>query len=238
MKLFVTLLTALSSTLALADYHRSNSKYYGFYHSVAPDPAAVVAETDKFSELDCGKTYSADVGLAEEVFNGAYQSTHFSINTYQNAADQQRVAEIFRRCPSAIELLADLNAVGVIPTREYLGFAPTEEGDWNQDLVSAKFDMIIEPQNQRAYAAAYAKIMSAAAQDVGLRSRGNDLVGFGEAVFTNWVYLGAETLTKLDQIQQALLTHPPYATFAKETAGMRVNVNTTQPQFLEAYPRQ
>ena len=102
----------------------------------------------------------------------------------------------------------------------------------------AKFDVIIEPQNQRAYAAAYAKIMSAAAQDVGLRSRGNDLVGLGEAVFTNWVYLGAGTLTKLDQIQHALLTHPAYATFAKETAGMRVNVNTTQPQFLEAYPRQ
>jgi hypothetical protein len=76
-------------------------------------------------------------------------------------------------------------------------------------------------------------MMSAAAEDVGLRSWGNDLVGFGNDMFTNWVYLGAENLTQLDQIQQALFAHPAYATFAKETAGMRVNVNTTQLQFPE-----
>jgi len=238
MKLFVTLLAALFSTLALADNHRPNSKYYGFYHFIAPDPAAVVAATDKFYASDCGKAYPADVGLAEEVFNGAYQSTHFFINTYQNAEDQQKAAEIFRSCPSGLEFLADLNAAGVIPTREYLGFALIEEGDWNQDMVFAKFDVIIEPQNQRAYAAAYAKMMSAAAEDVGLRSWGNDLVGFGNDMFTNWVYLGAENLVQLDQIQQALFAHPAYATFAQETSGMRVNVNTTQLQFLKAYARQ
>ena len=100
--------------------------------------------------------------------------------------------------------------------------------------VSAKFDMIIEPQNQRAYAAAYAKIMSAAAQDVGLRSRGNDLVGFGEAVFTNWVYLGAETLTKLDQIQQALLTHPLTRPLPKRSraCGKREHNPTAVPRGL------
>ena len=57
-------------------------------------------------------------------------------------------------------------------------------------------------------------------------------------MFTNWVYLGAENLVQLDQIQQALFAHPAYATFAQETSGMRVNVNTTQLQFLKAYPRQ
>ena len=98
MKLFVTLLAALFSTFALADDHRPNSKYYGFYHFIAADPAAVVAATDKFYASDCGKAYPADVGLAEEVFNGAYQSTHFFINTYQNAADQEKAAEIFRSC--------------------------------------------------------------------------------------------------------------------------------------------
>ena len=71
----------------------------------------------------------------------------------------------------------------------------------------AKFDVIIEPQNQRV-CAAYAKMMSAAAEDVGLRSWGNDLVGFGNDMFTNWVYLGAENLTQLDQIQQSLFAHP------------------------------
>ena len=87
MKLFVTLIAVLFSTLALADDHRPNSKYCGFYHFIAPDRAAVVAATNKFYSSDCGKTYLADVGLAEELFNGAYQSTHFLINTYQNAAD-------------------------------------------------------------------------------------------------------------------------------------------------------
>ena len=85
---------------------------------------------------------------------------------------------------------------------------------------------------------AYAKMMKAAAEDVGLRSWGNDLVGFGNDMFTNWVYLGAESLTQLDTIQQALFAHPAYTEFAQNTAGMRVNVNTTQLQFLKAYPKQ
>lgn len=238
MKFFITLFAVFFSSLSLADDHRPNSKYYGFYHFIAQDPAAVVAATDKFYASDCGKAYPADVGLAEEVFNGAYQSTHFFINTYQNAADQEKAAEMLRSCPGAVEFLADLNAAGVIPTREYLGFALLEEGDWTQDSVFAKFDVIIEPQNQRAYAMAYAKMMKAAAADVGLRSWGNDLVGFGNDMFTNWVYLGAESLTQLDAIQQALFAHPAYAEFAQNTAGMRVNVNTTQLQFLKAYPKQ
>ena len=87
MKLFTTLVAAVLSTLALADDHRPNSKYFEFYDFIALDPAAVVAATGKFSASDCGKTYPADVGLAEELFNGAYQSTHFFINTCQNAAD-------------------------------------------------------------------------------------------------------------------------------------------------------
>ena len=118
-------------TFALADDHRPNSKYYGFYHFIAPDPAAVVAATDKFYASDCGKAYPADVGLAEEVFNGAYQSTHFFINTYQNAADQEKAARS-SELSKWLEFLADLNAAGVIPTREYLGFALIEEGDWNK----------------------------------------------------------------------------------------------------------
>lgn len=98
-----------------------------------------------------------------------------------------------------------------------------------------KFDVIIEPQSQRAYAAAYARTRSAVAEDVGLRSWGNDLVGFGNDMFTNWVYLDAETLTQLDKIQRALFAHPVYATFTKETAGIRVNVNTTAvPKGLSA----
>ena len=54
------------------------------------------------------------------------------------------------------------------PTREYLGFALTEEGAWTQDVVFAKFDVVIESQSQRAYAAAYAKTMSAVAEGVGV----------------------------------------------------------------------
>ena len=82
----------------------------------------MVVAADKSYASDSGKAYPADVGLAEEVFNGAYQSTHFFISTYQNAVDQEKAAEIFRSCPSSLEFLADLNAAGVIPTREYLGF--------------------------------------------------------------------------------------------------------------------
>ena len=87
MKLFTPLVAALLSKLALADDHRPNSKWYGFYDFIRLDPAAVVAATDKFYASDCGKTYPADLSLAEELFNVAYQSTHFFINTCQSAAD-------------------------------------------------------------------------------------------------------------------------------------------------------
>ena len=54
--------------------------------------------------------------------------------------------------------------------------------------------------------------------------------------FTNSVYVGAESLTQLETIQQALFAHPAYVAFSKETANMRESVNTTQVLFVKSYP--
>ena len=81
-------------------------------------------------------------------------------------------------------------------------------------------------------------MMASAAQDVALRSYGNNLAGFGNDKFTNSVYVGAATLTQLAQIQQALFAHPAYADFSKTTSDIRENVNTTQVLFIKSYPRQ
>ena len=40
-----------------------------------------------------------------------------------------------------------------------MGPAAIDENDWTQDSVFAKYDIIVEPQNQAAYAAAYADMM-------------------------------------------------------------------------------
>jgi hypothetical protein len=121
---------------------------------------------------------------------------------------------------------------------EHLSFALVAEGDSTKDFAFAKFDVKVEPQHQQAYAMAFATMMGTAAKDVALRSYGNNLAGFGNDKFTNSVYVGAETLTQLAQIQQALLVHPAYADFSKKTSGMRENVNTTQVLFIKSYPRQ
>ena len=79
---------------------------------------------------------------------------------------------------------------------------PSAEGNGSNPFF-AKFDVKVEPQHQQAYATAFAKMMRSAAKDVALRSYGNNLAGFGNDKFTNSVYVGAETLTQLAQIQQA-----------------------------------
>ena len=79
--------------------------------------------------------------------------------------------------------------------------------------------MKVAPQNQAAYAM-HRKMMTAAAEDVDLRSYGNNLAMFGNDRL-NSVYVGAESLTQLETIQQALFAHPAYAAFSKETADMR-----------------
>ncbi|GIS01594.1 MAG: hypothetical protein CM15mP103_01450 [Gammaproteobacteria bacterium] len=136
-----------------------------------------------------------------------------------------------------MEFLADLNAAGVIPTREYLGFALIEEGDWNQDLVFAKFDVIIEPQNQRAYAAAYAKMMSAAAEDVGLRSWGNDLVGFGTTCSPTGVSGRRESDAARSNPASAIRPSR-LRDLCQRDCGHAGEREYDQLQFLKAYPRQ
>ena len=160
-QLTLVVMIALISGFALADNHEERGPFYAFYHFAAPDPAAVVAAMDKFWASDCGKQYPADAGLSQEVFNGGYPSTHFIINTFQNAADQQKAAEILSTCPSAIAFLGDMTAAGVEPVSQYLGMAPIDENDWGQDSVFTKYDIIVEPQNQAAFAAAFAKMTKA-----------------------------------------------------------------------------
>ena len=144
---------------AIADDHAEAGPFYAFYHLQTANPAAVVAAMDKFWASDCGKKYPADVALSEEVFNGGNTSTHFIINTFQNSEDQAAAAEIMRSCPSALSFLAEFYN-DAQATSQYMGPAAIDENDWTQDSVFAKYDIIVEPQNQAAYAAAYADTVS------------------------------------------------------------------------------
>ena len=170
MKLLVMFIAAALSIPALSDNHSPENPYLGFYYFSAPNPEAVVKAMDTFYESDCGKQYPADVALAEQVFNGGYESTHFFLNSYANAAAQQKAAEIFRTCPAALAFLTEMSEAGVVFTMEHLSFPLIAEGDSTQDFAFAKFDVKVAPQNQAAYAMALRKMMTAAAEDVDVRS--------------------------------------------------------------------
>ena len=122
MKLPVMLVAAALSIPALSDNHSPENPYLGFYYFSAPNPEAVVKAMDTFYDSDCGKQYPADVALAEQVFNGGYESTHFFLNSYANAAAQQKAAEIFRTCPAALAFLTEMSEAGVVFTMEHLSF--------------------------------------------------------------------------------------------------------------------
>ena len=164
MKFLVLFFSFVFSGLIFADDHQDSGPFYAFYHLQVTNPAAVVAAMDQFWASDCGKEYPADVALAQEMFNGAYRSTHFIINTFQNSNDQSKAAEIMRSCPDAITFLQELAASGTTPVMQYMGAAPIDENDWTQDTVFSKFDIIVEPQDQAAYAGAYMKMMKAASK--------------------------------------------------------------------------
>ena len=207
----------------------------GFYHFYAPDPAAVVAAMDKFWASDCGKEYPAEVALSAEVFNGGYPSSHFVLNTFPNAAAQEKAASILMGCPDGRTFLKDLQAAGVKPTTQYLGFHAAEGGNWREDTAFAKFDIVVEGQNQGLYVAAWKKMMAGVLEDIDVSSYGIGAVVFGNDKFSHWVYVSAKNSTELAATQQALLTHPDFQTFLKEAGGLRTNVNTTLVQILKGY---
>ena len=238
MKALVFLVSVILSAASFSDNHVPDKPYLGFYYFSAPNADAVVAAMDKFYASDCGKRYPANVALAEQVFNGGYESTHFFLNAYPSAEAQQAAAEIFRSCSAALEFLSELESAGVQPTMEHLSFPLIDEGDSSRDFAFAKFDVRVEPQNQTAYAMAFSKMMMQASKDIALRSYGNNLAVFGNDRFTNSVYIGAESLAQLEAIQRALFAHPAYAEFSRETANIREGINTSQVLFLKNYPMQ
>jgi len=237
LKLILSSALIFFTTSAFSDHHEMRGPYYAFYHFAAPDPAAVVDAMDKFWASDCGKKYPADAGLSQEVFNGGYQSTHFIINTFRNAKDQQEAAEILRSCPSAIAFLGEMTAAGVVPISQYIGMAPVDENDWGQDSVFTKYDLIVEPQNQAQYAAAFAKMATALSKNTDIRSYGLGSIGYGRDKFTNWVWFGARSIVEMDKINGQMMGHPAAVEFNQTVAPMRKVVNTTQVQMLKLYPR-
>lgn len=236
MKIIVLLISLVLSGVATADDQANGGPFYAFYHLQVANPAGVVEAMDKFWASDCGKQYPADVALSQEVFNGGYASTHFIINTFRSIEDQSKAAEIMRSCPDSQVFLQELSA-SAQPVMEYMGPAPVDENDWGQDSAFSKFDIIVEPQDQAAYAAAYTKMMKAVAKDVDLRSYGLGAVFFGRDTFTHWVWTGGRTQAELGAISQQMLAHPAFAAFNAEVGDMRTVVNTTQVQILKAYPR-
>jgi len=238
MKVLALLVSIVFSSFAWAEDYQDSGPYYAFYHIQASNPAAVVTAMDKFWASDCGKQYPADVALSQEMFNGSYLSTHFIINTFQNSNDQSKAAEIMRSCPDAITFLQELAASGTTPVMQYMGAAPIDENDWTQDTVFSKFDIIVEPQDQAAYAGAYMKMMKAASKDIDLRSYGLGAIYFGRDKFSHWVWTGARSIPELSSISEQLLTHPAFARFNAAVGSKRTIVNTTQVQILKGYERQ
>ena len=231
------LVSSLFVGTTIADDHAEAGPFYAFYHLQTANPAAVVAAMDKFWASDCGKKYPADVALSEEVFNGGNASTHFIINTFQNSEDQAAAAEIMRSCPSALSFLADFyNDAQAIS--QYMGPAAIDENDWTQDSVFAKYDIIVEPQNQAAYAAAYADMMQKVSKDADVRSYGLGSIHYGRDKFTHWVWVGATSIPELSSINEKVQAHSAFAEFNAKVGGMRTIVNTTQVQILKGYERQ
>ena len=237
-RLLLALFLGVFGTQALADDHAKAGPFYAFYHIQSTNPAAVVAAMDKFWDSDCGKQYPADAALSEEVFNGGNTSTHFIINTFQNSEDQAKAAEIMRSCPDALVFLEELYGSGVLAVSQYMGPAAVDENDWTQDSVFSKFDIIVEPQNQTAYAAAYSEMMEKVSDDVDLRSYGLGSIYFGRDKFTHWVWTGGRSIPELSAISEKLLAHPAFADFNRKVGAMRTVVNTTQVQILKGYVRQ
>jgi len=237
-RLLMVLVLSVFGAKALADDHAQAGPFYAFYHLQSTSPAALVAAMDKFWASDCGKQYPADVGFAEEVFNGGNTSTHFIINTFQNSDDQAKAAEIMRSCPDALTFLEELYASGTQAINQYMGPAAVDENDWTQDLVFSKFDIIVEPQNQAAYAAAYSEMMEKVSEDVDVRSYGLGSIYFGRDKFTHWVWTGGRSIPELSSISEKLLAHPAFSEFNSKVGGMRTIVNTTQVQMLKGYTRQ
>ncbi len=236
-RLIFAVIAVLISGVTQADNQSERGPFYAFYHFTAPDPAAAMAAMDKFWASDCGQQYPADAGLMEEVFNGGYQSTHFIINTFQNAIDQQQAAEILRTCPSAIEFLGEMTAAGVMPVSQYIGSAPIDENDWGQDAVFTKYDIVVEPQNRAAYAAAFTKMTRALSKNTDLRSYGLGAVIYGRDKFTHWAWFGARSVVEMDHINGQMAEHAAVAKFNKTAGSLRTVVNTTLLQATKMYPR-
>ena len=238
MKKLMFLLIVVFSNLVWADDHDESGPLYAFYHLQVGNPAALVNAMDTFWASDCGKQYPADVALSQEIFNGSYKSTHFIINTFQNSTDQAKAAEIMRSCPAAITFLQEIAASGTESTMQYMGFAPINENDWTQDSVFSKFDIIVEPQDQAAYASAYMEMMQKVSEDIELRSYGLGAIYFGRDKFTHWVWTGARSIPELSSITEKILAHPALASFNQSVGEMRTVVNTTQVQILKGYSKQ
>ena len=237
-KLLITLRFSLPLvTGAWADEPADGPEMLGWYHFYAPNPGAVVAAMDKFWASDCGKEYPADVVLAAEVFNGGNAASHFILNTYPNAAAQEKAVNMMATCAGGQEFLRELQAADVVGTRQMLGFHAVEGGDWTKDAAFAKFDIRVEARNQGAYVAAWQKMMSAVVEDINISSYGVGAIVFGNDAFSHWVYVGAKTSTELAAAQQAILTHPAFATFVQETSTLRENVNTTLIQIVKGYSK-
>ena len=221
----------------VADDHAETGPFYAFYHLQTLNPASIVAATDKFWDSDCGKKYPADVALSAEAFNGGNSSTHFIINTFQTSEDQALAAEIMRSCPDARVFLENIYS-DARPTNQYMGSAHIDENDWTQDSVFAKYDIIVEPQNQAAYAAAFADMMKKVSQDVDLRSYGLGAVNYGRDNFTHWVWTGARSIPELSAISEKLQSHSAFAEFNSKVGDIRTIVNTTQVEIIKGYERQ
>ena len=235
MKKIIFLIIAMTSRSIFAQ-DISRHEMHQFTHMQITNPAAVIAAMDSFASSDCGKKYPADVGLMQEVINGAKQSTHFFIVSYEKISDFQKARDLTATCPAEAKFYADILKSGSTIITDYTIVPVVEKKDWYMDTVFMKYDMQLSLADEAAYTKAWSELMDNNVEAGFVKSSyGLNRVNFGSDALSHFVYIGGSSI---EDVNPDLTSTKAYAKFAKKVSGMREVVNTSLIMPVKSWPKQ
>ena len=242
--MFIKNIISLSLILSfnlIADDHNLKIESDGtvgeFNYVTVTDPINFMMALDEFDKSECGNKWrdESKVNVSLWALRGSGSSTHFILVSYENWDLMEKGRAIFSSCKESADMLVKIsNTTDVSKSWNWVTQNVLSGRTWQTNTSFAKFNFQVARGKESEYAKAWKSMMSDQL-DNSPGSFGLNAVAYGNRYANHMVYIGANSVSELNDSIAKIRTTKSYKDYTADTLDMISNVSSEMVQFVKFY---
>ena len=231
--LFITSINLISDETVSME---SDGTVAEFNYLTVTDPASFMMALDRFDKSDCAKKWREESGVAVSLWSlRGSGSSHFILVVYENYEMMEKGRAIFSSCKDSAYMIKSFqDNTDTERSWNWISENLVAARAWTNNTAFAKYNFNIEPGHESDYMNSWKNFMSSQLNTFD-GSFGLNRIAYGNRYVSHMVYLGADSMDKLDKGIKLATSSKEFMDFASDVSSIRQNINVELVQLVKFY---